>query len=98
MVLLENILRKGFSKGISNLVLCFYWDDLHKPISYVFTKVMVTYVDVLGTRAKLQKPGEFQCTRVVFKNLAVYIGLGTDNLKTLLANFLNQKHKRKYVS
>jgi hypothetical protein len=50
---------------------------------------MVTYVDVLGTRTKLWKPGKFQCTGVVFKNLAVYIGLGTDDLETLLANFLN---------
>jgi hypothetical protein len=56
---------------------------------------MVTYVDVLGMRAKLWKPGEFQCTRVDFKNLAVYIGLGTDDLNTLLANFLYQNHNRK---
>jgi hypothetical protein len=58
---------------------------------------MVTYVDVLGTRAKLRKPCEFQRTGVVFKNFAV-LGLGTDHLKTLLANFLNQNHDRKYVS
>jgi hypothetical protein len=97
-VLLENILRKGFSKGVSNLILGSYWEDLDKPVSHVFAKVMVTHVDVLGTRAKLWKPGKFQCTGVVFKNLAVYIGLGTDDLKTLLANFLYQKHIRKYVS
>ncbi len=71
------------------MILGSYWKDLDKPLPYVFAKVMVTYVDVLGTRAKLWKPCEFQCTGVVFKNLAVYIGLGTDNLKTLLANFLN---------
>jgi hypothetical protein len=46
MVSLEDILRKGFSKGICNLI-------LDKPIPYTFAKVMVTYVDVLGTRAKL---------------------------------------------
>ncbi len=86
---LEDILRKGFSKGISDLILSSYWEDLDKPVSYVFAKVMVTYVDVLGTRAKLRKPGEFQCTGVVFKNLAVYVGPGTDDLKTLLASFLN---------
>ncbi len=97
-MLLEDILRKGFSKGICNLILGSYWEDLDMPVPYVFVKVMVTYVDVLGTRAKLWKPGKFQCTRVVFKNLAIYIGLGTDNLKILLANFLNQKHNRKYVS
>jgi hypothetical protein len=59
---------------------------------------MVIYVDVLGARAKLWKPGEFQCTGVVFKKLAVYIGLDTDDLKTLLANFLYQKRNGKYVS
>jgi hypothetical protein len=97
MVLLEDSLRKGFSKGISNLILGSYWKDLNKPVSYVFAKMMVTYVDVLGTRAKLWKPGEFQCTGVVFKNLAVYVGLGTDDLKTLLANFVYQKYIRKHV-
>jgi hypothetical protein len=97
-VSLEDILRKGFSKGTGNSILGSYWEDLDKPVPYVFTKVMVTYVDVLSTRAKLQKPGKFQFTGVVFKNFAVYVGLGTDNLKTLLVNFLNQKHDRKYVS
>jgi hypothetical protein len=58
---------------------------------------MVTYVDVLGTRAKLWKPDEFQCTGVVFKNLAVYIELGRDDLKTLLAFFLYQKHHGKCI-
>ncbi len=95
---LEDILRKGFSKGIRDLILGSYWEDLDKPVPYVFAKVMVAYVDVLGRSAKLWKPGEFQCTRIVFKNLAVYVGLGTDNLKTLLANFLNQKHNRNYIS
>jgi hypothetical protein len=74
------------------------WEDLDKPVPYMFAKVMVTYVDVLVTRAKFWKPCKVQRTGVIFKNLAVYIGLGTDNLKTLLANFLNQKHDRKYVS
>jgi hypothetical protein len=84
MVLLEDILRKGFSKGISDLILGSYWEDLDKPVSYVFAKVMITYVDVFGIRAKLWKPGKFQCTGVVFKNLAVYVGLGTDELKPFL--------------
>ncbi len=96
--MLEDILRKGFSKGVRDSILGSYWEDLDKPDPYMFLKVMVTYVDVLGTRAKLWKPCEFQSTGVVFKNLAVYVGLGTDNLKTLFANFLNQKHDRKYVS
>jgi hypothetical protein len=97
-VSLEDILRKGSSKGVFDLIFGSYWEDLDKPVPYGFAKVMVTYVDVLGTRAKLQKPCEFQRTGVVFKNLAVYVGLGTtDNLKSLLANLLNQKHDRKYI-
>ena len=96
-MLLEDILRKGFSKGVHDLILGSYWEDLDKPVPYLFAKVMVSYVDVLGMRAKLWKPCKFQRTRVVFKNFAVYVGLGTDNLKTLLANFLNQKHDGKYV-
>jgi hypothetical protein len=53
---------------------------------------------MLGTRMEIWKPSEFQCTRVIFKNLAVYLGLGIDELKILLTNFLNQKHDRKYIS
>jgi hypothetical protein len=96
-VSLEDILRKGCSKGVCNLILGSYWEDHDKPVPYVFAKVMVTYVDVFGMMAKLWNPCKFQCTKVVFKNLAVYVGLGTDNLKTLLANFVYQKHDRKYI-
>ncbi len=73
-------------------------EDLDKPVSYVFAKVMVTYVDLLGTRAKLWKPSELQWTGVILKNFAVYVGLGTDDLKTLLANVMDQKYNWKYVS
>jgi hypothetical protein len=51
MVSLEDILRKGFSKGVRDLILGSYWGDLDKPVPYMFAKVVVTYVDVLGTRA-----------------------------------------------
>jgi hypothetical protein len=68
-MLLEDILRKGFSKGISGLILGFYWKDLDKPVSYMFTKVMVTYADVLGTRANLWKPSKLQCTKLSLKTL-----------------------------
>jgi hypothetical protein len=63
----------------------------------MFAKMMVAYVDVLGTRMELWKPSKFQCTGVILKNLTVYVGLGTDDLKTLLANFLDQKHNGKYI-
>jgi hypothetical protein len=90
MVSLEVILRKDFSKSVSNLIPGSCWEDLDKPISSVFVKVMVTYVEVLGTRTKLWKPSEFQCTRVVLNNLPVYVGL-------LFANFMDQKQNGKYV-
>jgi hypothetical protein len=64
----------------------------------MLVKMMVTNIDVLGTRAKLWKPCEFHCTGVVFKNLAVYVGLGTDYWKPFFLDFLNQKHNRKDVS
>ena len=60
MVLLEDILRKGFSKGVRDLILGSYWEDLDKPVPYVFAKVMGTYVDVLSMRAKHQKPCKLQ--------------------------------------
>jgi hypothetical protein len=41
--------------------------------------MMVTQLDVLGMRAKLWKPSKFQCTGVVFKNIAVYVGFSTDD-------------------
>jgi hypothetical protein len=97
-VSLEDILRKGFNKSVCNLILGSYWEDFDKPVPYVFAKVMVTDVDVIDTRAKLWEPCKFQSTGVVFKNFAVYVGLGTDHLETLLVIFLNQKHDREYVS
>jgi hypothetical protein len=97
-VSLEVIRRKGFSESISDLVPDSHWEDLDKRVSYVFAKMMVTYVHVLHTRTELWKPSEFECTRVILKNLVVYVGLGTDDLKTLLANFLDQKYNWKYVS
>ncbi len=50
---------------------------------------MVTRIDVFGTRMKLWKPSEFQCTGVISKNLAVCVGLGADDWKPFLSNFLN---------
>ncbi len=86
-VSLEDILRKGFSKGIRDLILGSYWEDLDKPVPYVFTKVMVTYIDVLGTRVKLWKPCKFQRTGVVFKNFAVYVGVWYRSLENPSCKF-----------
>jgi hypothetical protein len=95
MVSLEVIPRKGFSKSVSNLIPGSHWEDLDEPISNMFAKMMVTHIDVLGTRTKLWKPSKFQCTGGILKNLAVYVGLGTNDLKTPLPNFLDQKHNGK---
>jgi hypothetical protein len=88
MVPLEDILRKGFSKGVRDLILGSYWEDLDKPVPYVFAKVMVTYVDVLGKRAKLRKPCEFQRTGVVIKNFAVYKPIGPTARKSVQGRLL----------
>jgi hypothetical protein len=45
----------------------------------MFAKMMVPYIDVFGTRTKFWKPCKVQCTGVIFKNLAVYLGLGADD-------------------
>jgi hypothetical protein len=68
------------------------------PSAGVFASATAAAIAAASTVTKLWKPGKFQCTGVIFKNLVVYIGLDTDDLKTLLANFLYQKHKRKYIS
>jgi hypothetical protein len=54
----------------------------------MFTKMMVAYVNVLGPRAKFGQLCQFEGARIVFKNLAVYIGLGTQDIEVLLPHFL----------
>ncbi len=54
----------------------------------MFTKMMVTHIDVLCPRAKLGKPCQLKGARVVFKNLAIHITLGAKNLEILLPYFL----------
>ncbi len=46
---LKIILCQCLSKCISNLVLRAYGKDLDKSLAYVFAKMVVTYVDVLGS-------------------------------------------------
>ena len=54
----------------------------------MLTKVMIANVDVLGARPELRKPCKFKCTGIVFKNFAVDIRCGADNLEMLLPHFL----------
>lgn len=46
----EVILCQCFGKCVSDLVFSAYGKDLDETFSYVFAKVMVTYVDVLSPR------------------------------------------------
>ncbi len=46
---LEDILRKGFSKGVRDLILGFYWEDLDKPTSEVVLCPILYCRDVFST-------------------------------------------------
>jgi hypothetical protein len=49
---LKVILSQGFGECVSNLVLGVYREDLDESLVYMFTKMMIAYVNVLGPRAK----------------------------------------------
>ena len=85
---LKVILSHRFGECISNLVLGVYKEDLDESLAHMFAKMMVPYVNVLGPRAKLRKPYQFKGTRIVFKDLTVHVGLGTQDIKVLLPHFL----------
>jgi hypothetical protein len=87
-MILKIILCQRFGESISNLILGINRKDLDESLSHMFTKMMVTYIDVIGSRAKLGKPCQFKGIRVVFKNLAIHIRLGGKNLEILLPHFL----------
>ncbi len=89
---LKIILCQRFGESISNLILGIDREDLDESLLLMFTKMMVTHIDVLGPRAKLGKPCQFEGTRVVFKNLAIQIRLGAKNLEVLLPHFLQKSH------
>ncbi len=94
---LKIILCQRFGENISNLILGIDREDLDESLSHMFTKMIVTLIDVLGPRAKLEKPCQFKGARVVFKNLAIHIWLGAKNLEILLPHFLQQPHDRNDV-
>jgi hypothetical protein len=85
---LKIILCQGLGKSISNLILGVNVEYFDKPLPHMFAKMMVAYIDLLGSRAKLGKPCQFKGPWVVFKNLAIHVGLGTKNLEILLPHFL----------
>jgi hypothetical protein len=70
---LKNILCQRFGESIGFGI---DREDLDETLSHMFTKMMVTHIDVLGPRVKLGKPCQIKDARVVFKNLAKHIRLG----------------------
>ncbi len=96
-MMLKIILCQRFGESISNLILGIDREDLDESLLHMFTKMMITHIDVLGPRAKLGKPCQFKGARVVFKNLAIHIRLGAKNLEILLPHFLQQPHDRNDV-
>jgi len=85
---LKVILCQRFGESISNLILGIDREDLDETLSHMFTKMMVTHIDVLGPRAKFGQPCQFEGSRVVFENLAIHIRFSAKNLETLLPHFL----------
>jgi hypothetical protein len=47
-MMLEVILCQSFSENVSHLVFHVKMEDLYESLAHVFTKMMITYVDVLG--------------------------------------------------
>jgi hypothetical protein len=52
---LKIILCQEFGKNVSNLILGVNGKYFDKPLLHMFAKIMVAYIDVLGSRAKLGK-------------------------------------------
>ena len=66
---LKVILCQGFGEGISNLVLGVHREDLDDSLVHMFVKMMVAHVNVLGPRAKLGKPCQFEVPELSSKTL-----------------------------
>ena len=87
-MMLKIMLCQRFGESIGDLILGINREDLDETLLHMFTKMMVKHIDVLGPRAKLGKPCQFEGAGVVFKNLAIHIRLGAKNLEILLPHFL----------
>jgi hypothetical protein len=61
-ITLKNMLRQGLGTSISNLILGVSWEYFGKPLPHMFARMMVAYVDDLGSRAKLRKPCQLKGT------------------------------------
>jgi hypothetical protein len=85
---LKVILCQGFGEGISNLVLGVHREDLDESLAHMFAKMMAAHINMLGPRAKLRKPCYLEGARIVFEDLTVHVGLGTQDIEVLLPHFL----------
>jgi hypothetical protein len=88
MMTLKVILCQGFGECVSNLVFGVHRKDLDESLVYMYAKMMVAHVNVLGPRAKLRKPCQFQGTIIVAEDLTVHVGLSTQDNEVLLPHFL----------
>jgi hypothetical protein len=92
------IFCQGLGESVSNLFLGVDGEYFDEPLLHMFTKMMTAYIDVLGPKAKFEKPCQFKGTRVVFKDFALYIGLSANNLKISPPHFLQQPHERNDIT
>ncbi len=95
---LKIILCQRFGESISNLIIGIDREDLDESLLHMFTKMMVTHIDVLSPKATLGKPCQFKGARVVFKVFAIHIRLGAKNLDLLLPHFQQQPHDRNDIT
>jgi hypothetical protein len=58
----------------------------------MFTKMVIAYIDVLGSRSELWESGKFKGTGVVVKNLAVNIRLSANDRNIALPHRLDEIH------
>jgi hypothetical protein len=59
-MMLKIILCQELGESISNLILGVNGEYFDKPLPHMFAKMMLAYIDVLGSRAKLRKPCQFK--------------------------------------
>jgi hypothetical protein len=59
-MMLKITLCQGLGKSVSNLILGVNGEYFDKPLPHMFAEMMATYVDVLGSRVKIEKPCHFE--------------------------------------
>ncbi len=66
---LKIILCQRFGESIGDLILGVDREDLDETLLHMFMKMIVTHIDVLGPRAKLGKPCQFEGPELSSKTL-----------------------------